>query len=580
MNNWMIYNKDISSLKPLGLSDEILRILANRGIETTEEALAFLKPSLEGLHDPYLMRDMDLAVDLIMDTIEEDGHIHIVGDYDQDGNSATVTLLKGLRHFHERVTYAVPDRVEDGYGLNENMVDNAKAIGVDLILTCDNGISAHDAIRHAKELGMRVLITDHHQVSLDEEGEEILPPADGILNPNRRDCDYPFKELCGAGVAFKLITALFDALGADEEEWLDLLQFVAMGTICDVVDLVDENRILVQEGLRRINRTENLGMRALIELNSWNKPVDVYAVGFVLGPCINASGRLSTARLGIELFMEEDEELVKNYALELIRLNNERKRLTQEAFQDVESKLKSGEVPLTDVLVAYTESGHESIVGIVAGRIKERFYRPTIVFSQAGEAGVLKGSGRSIEEYDMFTKLSEIREFFLSFGGHPMAAGMSIRGEKLDQLREELHANSGLSERDLQRKYTIDIAYPIERLELAFIDNLSILEPFGKGNPKPVFADKGIDLLGYKVMGKNQNVLKLILRKGERVVEAICFSGMERILEYIVRKFGEQRLANYNPRRNQQNPIDLIYYPSINEFRGERTVQLQIIDVR
>ncbi len=567
-------------MKPLGLSDEILQIMANRNIQTVEEAMSFLKPSLANLNDPFLMADMEPAVDLLIEAIEEDWHIHIVGDYDQDGNSATVTLIRGIRHFHDRITYAIPDRIEDGYGLNVNMVEHAAKIKADLIITCDNGIAAHDAVARAVELGMRVIVTDHHRLSTGESGEDLLPAADAVLNPHRSDCAYPYKELCGAGVAFKLVSALFESLGGEEEELYDLLQFVAMGTVCDVVDLTSENRILVTEGLKRINRTQNPGLQALIKLNSWNKPVNVYALGFVLGPCINASGRLSTARLGVELFLEEDENLVKEYALELIRLNNERKRLTQEATEAVLADLESGKTPITDVIVAYTGQGHESIVGIVAGRVKDRFHRPTIVLTDSSEDGLIKGSARSIEEYNMFEKLSEAADRLVSFGGHTMAAGLTLRTEDLDTLRSMLNDRAGLTREDLTRKYTIDIAYSVARLETGFIENIGILEPFGKGNPKPVMADKGIDVLMYRIIGKNRNVLKLTLRKDEKIIEAVAFSDIDRLIQILHRKFGEDTLKNYSPRRTKPNLIDMIYYPTINEFRGERTVELQIVDIR
>lgn len=581
LNNWMIFNKNISSLKKeLNLSDEILHILANRGLTTKAQIDEFLNPDLEKLHDPFLMMDMDIAVDIILDAIEKDEHIHIVGDYDQDGNSATVTLIKGLKILHEKVTYAIPDRVEDGYGININMVDTAIKNGVDLIITCDNGISAHDAIAYAKEKGLRVVVTDHHQVKIDENNEQSLPIADAIINPHRLDCSYPFKELCGAGVAYKLICGIYEAVGIPVEESYDLLQFVAMGTVCDVVDLLGENRIIVVEGLKRINETNNLGLLSLIEQNSWNKEVDVYALGFVIGPCINASGRLSTARLGVELFLEEDEDLVVNYAMELVRLNNERKQLTQDTLESVIDEIEEKCLYENDIIVVYSSKAHESIVGIVAGRVKEKYHRPTIVFAESKDTGIIKGSGRSIETYDMHAKLTEAKHLLRSFGGHKMAAGVSLEIDKLKELEQFLNQNSLLTKRQLQREITIDVAFPSERINEDFIEELNVLEPFGKGNSKPVFADKNLDLLNYQILGQNKNVIKLNIAKSGRVIECIGFGDVKGIEQYLQGKFGLESLNSYTPNNRQPNYIDLVYFPKINEFRGNITVQLQIIDIR
>ncbi len=576
----MIYNKDISSLKSeLDLSDEILHILVNRGVCTVDEINKFLNPKLEELHDPFLMADMDIAVDIIMDSIDNDEHIHIVGDYDQDGNSATVTLIKGIGRLHDRITYAIPDRVEDGYGINERIVDTAKNNGVSLIITCDNGISAHETIKYAKENGIKVIVTDHHQVKQDN-GIQDLPSADAVINPKRSDCEYPFKELCGAGVAYKLICGLYGAMGVPLEESYDLLQFVAMGTVCDVVDLLGENRIITVEGLKRINSTDNLGLLSLISENSWNKPVDVYALGFVIGPCINASGRLSTARLGVELFLEEDENLVLNYASELVRLNNERKDLTQSTYDDVLEQVNNKGLYKNDIIVTHSQNAHESIVGIVAGRIKDRFHRPTIVFADSKDDGIIKGSGRSIEAYDMHNKLTEAGDLLISFGGHKMAAGLSLKYDNLNLFNHFINSNSDLTKENLRKEITIDVAYPVENLNEEFINGLEILEPFGKANSKPIFADKNLDLLNYQIMGKNQNVIKLNVFKNGRVLECIAFGDVQSIEEYLVNKFKGRSINAYSTKDRTPNYIDLVYFPKVNEFRGNRSIQLQIIDLR
>ncbi len=577
----MIFNKNISSLKKdLNLSDEILHILANRGLMTKAEIDEFLNPDLDKLHDPFLMKDMDIAVDIVLDSIEKDEHIHIVGDYDQDGNSATVTLIKGLKVLHDKITYAIPDRIEDGYGINTSMVDTAIKNGVDLIITCDNGISAHEAVSYAKDKGLKVIITDHHQVKIDEDNQQSLPAADAVINPHRLDCDYPFKELCGAGVAYKLICGIYEAVGIPIEESYELLQYVAMGTVCDVVDLLGENRVIVVEGLKRINNTSNLGLLSLIEQNSWNKDVDVYALGFVLGPCINASGRLSTARLGVELFLEEDEELVVNYAMELVRLNNERKAITQDTLDGVIDEIEEKELYKNDIIVVYSSKAHESIVGIVAGRVKDKYHRPTIVFAESKDHGIIKGSGRSIETYDMHAKLTEAKHLLKSFGGHKMAAGLSLEMDNLKTLEKFLNENSLLTKKELQREITIDVAFPTEKVDENFIDELSILEPFGKGNSKPVFADKNLDILNYQILGQNKNVIKLNIAKAGRVIECIGFGDVSSIEEYLQNRFGTQISNGYSTNNRKPNYIDLVYFPKINEFRGNITVQLQIIDIR
>lgn len=579
-NKWMIYKKKISpQARSTGLSGEILQILANRDIVEKEDIEAFINPSMDSLHDPFLMADMEEAVDIILEAADSGKHIHIVGDYDQDGNSSTVTLVKGLKELTDKVTYAIPNRIEDGYGINKDMVDFAVSIGVDLIITCDNGISAHEAVAYAKEKGLQIIVTDHHKVKM--EGEEmILPEADAVINPQRLDCPYPFKSLCGAGVAFKLICALYDSLGIDVEKAYDLLEFVAMATVCDVVDLVGENRTIVVEGLKKLNKSKNLGILALKEAAAWNKEFSVYALGFVIGPCINASGRLSTARLGIELFLDEDFDRVRLYADELVRLNNERKELTRATYEYVLGLIENSQGWKKNVILAFAPEAHESIVGIVAGRIKDKFYRPCLVFAKAQEEGIIKGSGRSIETYDMFTEVNKARDILKSFGGHKMACGLSLDLDRFEELDNFLQENNSLDEDSLTREITIDLAKEISSLTEEFINSLAVLSPFGKGNSKPVFADKAVDVLAYQIIGKNRNVIKLNLFKNGRVLEAISFSKSEEIESFLLNKFGRENLENYNMNTRRPNLVDLIYYPSINEFRGNKSIQLEIVDIR
>ena len=579
MKKWMVYNHRIpEEVAKMEIPSFYKTLLVNRGLDSVEKIQYFLETGLEDLHDPFLMADMEVGVDLLLEAIDKGKHIHIIGDYDQDGNSAVVTLIKGLEKFTDRLTYAVPDRIEDGYGINKIMVDKAAEGGAQLIITVDNGISSFDTVTYARKKGIDILITDHHQVTV-EDGKQKLPPANGVINPHRQDCPYPFKELCGAGVAYKLISALYLALGYDLADTYELLQFVAMGTICDIVDLVDENRIIVKEGLRGLNESSNPGIRALIEENSIHKEVGVYEVGFVLGPCINASGRLSTARLGIELFLEEDEDLVRSYGAELVRLNSERKVLTEEAFESAYGKALAKVKEGRKILIIYLDQAHESIAGIVAGRVKDRFYRPTVVLTKSSEDGILKGSGRSINSYNMYEMFSECRSFLKSFGGHEMACGLSLEADKLEAFEEAVNKGSNLEEDDLIEELTIDLPLSIENLNEGLINDLNKLGPYGKGNPRPVFGDKSINVLNYQVLGQNRNVFKMNLERDNRVFEAISFGDVEKRESYLLEKFGKSAFDSYSP-NSDIKLIDLVYYPTINEFNGRRTIQLRILDFR
>lgn len=577
---WLVYNLDTRQLeKQLDIEPVCLKILANRKISEPTQIQRFLNPTLSDFHDPFLMTDMEVAVDMILEAMEEEKHIHIVGDYDQDGNSATVALMKGLQRIYPKVTYAIPDRMEDGYGMSIRIVDVAKENQVDLIITCDNGISAFDSIDHAVDLGIDVIVTDHHMPVRTEEGLEKLPSAHAVLNPHREGDAYPFKELCGAGVAFKLLQAAYETLGEEMDKLYELLEFIAMGTVCDVVDLVDENRLIVIEGLKRLNQTTNKGIRALLRENTWNRPVDVYTLGFILGPCINASGRLSTARLGVELFLEEDDDRIDLYARELVELNTARKGLTEVAVNRAKDLVLKNSVHKNKTITLYLEDTHESIVGIVAGRLKELFYRPVFVYTNAQEEGVLKASARSIEEYDMIEHLHAVKDLMIRYGGHKMAAGMSIASENLPDFQEQIEMGAGLSESDLMPKIVIDAAVDLRRIDENFIAALNRLMPYGKGNPTPVLADKQVEVLSASLIGKNRNVLKLMLKKGDVVIEGIHFARGEAMYDYLLRKFGVNELV-YKINETRSLMIDVVYFPQINEFRGNRTIQLKIIDIR
>ncbi|WP_019117702.1 single-stranded-DNA-specific exonuclease RecJ [Anaerococcus obesiensis] len=548
-------------------------ILANRDIVDPKVVDSFINPTLEKLHDPFLLKDMEKAIDLIIETMENGESIRIFGDYDQDGISSTMTLLDGLLYFYDDISYDIPDRVIDGYGISDRMIDRAIEANVSLIITCDNGISAIDQVKRLKENGIKVIITDHHQVSKKEDGEwveQILPQADCVINPKRLDNTYPFDDLCGAGVAFKLIQALYQRLDGDMEYLYGLLEYVAMGTVCDVVSLTDENRIFVREGLKRINNTEKLAIKALVEENSWNREVSAYTLGFIIGPCMNATGRLSTAKLAIDMLMEDDIEKIRTYAKKLVSLNTERKELTNIGLEKTLEIIKDKKYYNDDIIIVDVENIEESICGIIAGRIKEKFNKPTIIMTQSSQNGILKGSGRSIEAYNIYKEVFEIKDLLESFGGHPMACGLSIKSEKVDDFRQKLNDKSKLKKDDFVNIINIDAQIPIDKLSLEFAESLQRLEPFGKDNPKAKFADKNLFIKNINMIGKNNNTMKMILNKNGRDIEAIKFNA-QKDYKYLSDKFKANIIGNR---------IDAVFYPDINEFNGRRNLQVKLIDIR
>ena len=562
---WMMYTKkaDFDSIAgKFAISPVTARILRNRDLVEEEQIGRFLRADLSDMYDPFLMKDMKKARDILNEKIKEKKKIRIIGDYDADGICASVILYKGLTCLGASVDTDVPDRMTDGYGINKRMVDAAKADGIDTIITCDNGIAACEAAEHAKQLGMTVIITDHH------EPQDKMPEADAVLDPKQKDCGYPFKELCGAGVTYKLMTAM----GVKDEVLRHLLKFAAFATICDIVKLQDENRIIAKNGLRLINEDEavlnrtdtsvfNRGLRALLENTGLiNKKIRSYEIGFILGPCVNAGGRLGSAKSGIELFLEEDTDRCTALARELTVQNNERKNMTEtvtvKACEIIEKECED------DIIVAYMPDCHEAVAGIVAGRIKDRFNRPAFVLTNA-EDGTLKGSGRSIDEYNMFEELKKCDDILIRFGGHKKAAGLSIEKDKLKEFSDRINSNASLTQEDLTKKIWIDVPmfadYPTEK----FIEELSALEPFGEGNKKPLFADKGLSVENVKLLGENQNVLKMLLRtpRGKKI-EAI--------------KFINDRSVKL-PRKGDS--IRITYYPEINEFGGFKRIQLKVDDL-
>lgn len=499
---WMVYGKkaDFNRIaEAFHISPVTARVMRNREVCGEEAIRKYLYGTKEDFYSPTLLKDVEKAADILAERTKEGRPIRIVGDYDIDGVCSTYLLFEALQRVGARVDYEIPDRIRDGYGINEQIIEAAAADGVDTILTCDNGISAVKQLARAKALGMTVIITDHHDIPK-EDGRDILPPADAVVNPKQQDCTYPWKEICGAVVAYKLIWVLYQRFGIPEREWEEMVEFAAIATVGDVMKLQDENRILVREGLSRMPRTKSLGLRKLVEKNKLDiTHLSAFHIGFVIGPCLNAGGRLQTAKMALRLLLSREEEEADRLAEELKELNDQRKDMTTQGVEEAAAQVE--ERYMADrVLVAYLPQCHESLAGIIAGRLRERYHKPAIVLTD-GEEGV-KGSGRSIENYHMFESLVEVKELLTKFGGHPMAAGLSMPRENVERFRRALNDNSRLTQEDLIPKIWIDVAMPMEYVTEPLIRELEMLEPFGQGNEKPQFAQKDVQIRSAKVIGK------------------------------------------------------------------------------
>ena len=568
MKKWFVSAKkaDFTEIgKKFNITPMTARIIRNRDVVGDEEIRRYLHGNLSDLYSPWKLYGMREGVSLLQKTISEGKKIRVIGDYDIDGVCATYILLTSLKKVGAKVDTVIPDRIKDGYGINEHLIDGAKEDGVQVIVTCDNGIAASAQIAYAKELGMKVIVTDHHEVPFEETENgrmEKLPPADVIINPKQEGCPYPWKGLCGGAVAWKLAAALYETYGISMEEAYNLLEFAAIATVGDIMELQDENRIIVKEGLKRIHHTKNIGLKSLIEVNGLERDsVGVYHIGFVLGPCINAGGRLDTAKRALELFSSEDKEPADRLAGDLKALNDSRKELTKDGVEEAIHQVLNTGRRSERVLVIYLPDCHESIAGIIAGKVKEHFYRPTIVLTDA-EDGV-KGSGRSIPGYHMFQELCKVGELFTKFGGHPMAAGMSLPKENLQQLRIQLNQNCTLTDEDMVEKVSIDIAMPIQYISEEFIEELKLLEPFGNGNGKPLFAERDFHVLQSQILGKNKNTVKVYgVNSAGCHMEGLHFGNPEELLALLKKK----------------DTISITYYPSVNEFRGKKTLQIMIQD--
>ncbi|MEI3181765.1 MAG: single-stranded-DNA-specific exonuclease RecJ [Lachnospiraceae bacterium] len=579
---WMVQTKraDFSGLAMrLGVSPVAVRVMRNRGLTEEAEMRKYLYGTLDDLYDPRLMKGMEQAAELIVRKLKEGKHVRIIGDYDIDGVCSTYILLKGFQRAAKelsqrcsleagrysvekkndaQIDYEIPDRIKDGYGINESIIRQASADGVDTLVTCDNGIAALREISIAKQLGMTVVVTDHHEVPVDEYGQ-ILPPADAVVDPKQDGETYPFHEICGAVVAWKLIRVLYEKLGIPESEWMDLLEFAAIATVGDVMKLQDENRLIVKYGLKKIGSTKNTGLRKLIEKNNLDiENLSAYHIGFVIGPCLNAGGRLKSAKVALRMLLAEDPERAGEMADELKELNDMRKDMTAkgeaEAIEQVEKQYMDDKV-----LVVFLPECHESLAGIIAGRLREHFHKPSFVLTR-GET-TAKGSGRSIEQYHMYQGLCKVSDLLVKFGGHPMAAGLSLEEKDIDEFRRRLNADAELTEEDFVPKIWIDVPMPFEYVDEKIVQELKNLEPFGQGNEKPLFAQKSLVIRNVRVLGKNRNVVKLnLVTETGQPVDGLLFADGDRFLE-------EQA---------GRNMIDMIYYPDVNEYNGTRTLQAVI----
>lgn len=561
----------------LGVSPVAVRIMRNRDLETEAEMRRYLYGTIDDLYDGRLMKDMDPAVQILTDKLMRRKKIRIIGDYDIDGVCATYLLLMGIRRVlrelerqglcsgdtglseAEVVDYEIPDRIKDGYGINEMIIRKAAEDGVDTIITCDNGISAGREIRYAKEQGMTVIVTDHHDIPSGEDGTPVIPPADAVVNPKQEDDRYPFPEICGAVVAYKLIRELYRKNGVPDREWKELLEFAAVATVGDVMKLKDENRLIVKYGLRQMAVTKNQGLRKLVEKTGLDiTNVSAYHIGFVIGPCLNAGGRLQTAKLALRLLLSQEEEEADKLAEELKALNDLRKDMTkqgeEEAIRQIEEQYAGDKV-----LVAYLPDCHESLAGIIAGRVRECFHKPAIVLT--GGDGAVKGSGRSIEQYHMFRALTKVSDLLLKFGGHPMAAGLSMEEEKIGEFRRRLNEEADLKEDDFIPRVWIDVPMPLEYVSDGLIEELKILEPFGQGNEKPLFAQKKLFIRNKRILGKTKNLVKMnLVTESGLSMDGLLFTDGEAFAE----ELGDRRW------------IDIIYYPDVNEYNGTRTLQAVI----
>lgn len=566
MEKWMVYNKKADFQKigsEFGIDPVIARLIRNRDIQDMKEIRSYLYGTLAEIPSPWKMKDMERAVQILQKKITQKKKIRIIGDYDIDGVTATCILLKGLKRLNANVDTYIPDRVKDGYGMHEQLIDKALEDGIDTILTCDNGIAAAAEIEYAKKEGLTVIVTDHHDIPFrdTEDGRIwIIPKADAVVNPKQNDCLYPNKNICGAVVAWKLIWALYERLGIDSDEIWDFLELAAIATVGDVMDLQGENRIIVKEGLKKLSSTSFEGLKALICVNNLESAeITAYHVGFVIGPCINASGRLDTAARSLELLLADNMEDAMKLADDLYDLNQSRKAMTEQGKEQAIQSIEENNLGKDRVLVVYLPDCHESLAGIIAGRIREAYNKPVFVLTKGADG--VKGSGRSIEAYSMYEELVKCSDLLTQFGGHPMAAGLSMEKKNVELFRRHLNDNCTLTEQDLIPKIMIDVPMPISYLSKKLTEQLKVLEPFGKGNSKPLFAQKNLRAVGIRVFGRNRNVAKMLLIDENGIkMDAVYFGEAQEFVDFV----------------QAHDTISVTYYPEINVFQGRENLQVVI----
>ena len=582
MEQWVLLRKgaDFEGIgKRFQISPRLACLIRNRDVIGDEAIAQYLNGTIADLYDGMLMKDMDKAVDILREKIAEQKRIRVIGDYDIDGVNATYILLEGLEKLGAEVDSDIPSRMKDGYGLNVELIERAYRDGIDTIITCDNGIAAAGEIAYGKRLGMTIVVTDHHEVPFEEEEDGknyLLPLADAVIDPKQPGCEYPFKGLCGAAIAYKLVEALWEATGGDAEDLDYLIENVAIATVGDVMELENENRIFVKEGLQMLKRTHSPGLRSLIACTGVDKDrIGAYHIGFVLGPCMNASGRLDTAKRTLDLLRAKAGKEADILAGDLKALNDSRKEMTDIAVEQARQIVDTTKAGQDRVLVLYLPGCHESLAGIVAGRIRERYYRPAIILTDAEEG--IKGSGRSIEAYNMYEELSRCKDLLTKFGGQKLAAGMSLAKENIEELRRTLNDNCRLEPKDMAEKVVIDMELPFSCVTEELVEELTLLEPFGKGNTKPVFAARNVELISGRILGKNRNVLKLQVKdSSQTAMEAVCFRGAEQMLSLLEERYGKEAVDLLMKGRGSQMKLSVTYYPDMNEYMGKRTVQIVI----
>lgn len=586
MEKWFIANKkaDFDAIgKHFGISPILARIITNRGIIGEKNIHEYLFGTINNLYSPYLMKDMEKGINILVNGINENKKIRVVQDYDVDGCMSGYILVTALKRCGADADYDVPDRKSEGYGINERIIRNAKADGVDILLTCDNGIAAINEVKFAKQLGLTVIVSDHHEVQYEhtENGlNYIIPEADAVIDIKRPDCDYPFKQLCGAGIAYKIAECLYEKFGIAKGELYKLMQFAAVAMVCDIVDLTGENRIITREGMKILDKTENFGMRALLDrcLKPGEK-ISVGRIGFFIGPVINAGGRMSTSILAMRLFFSKSRDEAENILDELITYNNERKKATEDAVGKIVSEL-GDDAENSNVIIKYIPDCHESVAGIAAGRVKDIYHRPVIVLTDSSDENSIKGSARSVEGFDIFERIMTCRDLLSRFGGHPMAAGLTLEKKNFDEFVRRMNEPGWPEGADKFKRIVIDAAVPFSKINSNLVNETALIEPCGKANTKPVFAAKNVSIRRAMILGKNKNVLKLYLDDGTTELEAIWFGDVDKVVDNIKAKYSDKQVSNMFAGKENDVYTDIIYVPKINKYNGFERIQLDITSFR